>query len=228
MTCMVARFTVSGDRPAPRHREPTGPYLSTAGSGKPNEAVDEHHSNTDSPDLANTADVVENQDIARQALTQAQYLTRNSPEGVEAGRRRRARRSRRDGGRPSGLSGPGPDERDPQAVRGLLDGLVDERGWKRPLAEARVFADWATLVGSDIAGHCSPATLRDGQLRIEAESTAWATQLQLMASTLLATLVRELGPQVVTKVYITGPTGPTWKHGGWSVRGARGPRDTYG
>jgi predicted nucleic acid-binding Zn ribbon protein len=32
----------------------------------------------------------------------------------------------------------------------------------------------------------------------------------------------------VRKVFITGPTGPSWKHGGWSVRGARGPRDTYG
>jgi predicted nucleic acid-binding Zn ribbon protein len=40
--------------------------------------------------------------------------------------------------------------------------------------------------------------------------------------------VAELGQQVVTKLIITGPVGPSWKHGGWSVRGARGPRDTYG
>jgi predicted nucleic acid-binding Zn ribbon protein len=105
---------------------------------------------------------------------------------------------------------------------------VDERGWQRPLAEARVFADWAALVGADIAAHCSPSSLNAGELRIAAESTAWATQLQLMASTLLASLARQLGPEVVHKIFITGPTGPSWKHGGWSVRGARGPRDTYG
>jgi predicted nucleic acid-binding Zn ribbon protein len=91
-----------------------------------------------------------------------------------------------------------------------------------------VFADWPALVGVDIAAHCRPAALNQGELRITAESTAWATQLQLMASTLLASLARQLGPKVVAKIVITGPTGPSWKHGGWSVRGARGPRDTYG
>jgi predicted nucleic acid-binding Zn ribbon protein len=65
-------------------------------------------------------------------------------------------------------------------------------------------------------------------LRIAAESTAWATQLRLLAGTLLARLVAELGPDVVTKLSISGPTGPSWKHGGRSVRGGRGPRDTYG
>ena len=91
-----------------------------------------------------------------------------------------------------------------------------------------MFADWSALVGADIAGHASPQSLRDGELRITAESTAWATQLRLLSSTLLARLVAELGPQVVTKLIISGPVAPSWKHGGWSVRGARGPRDTYG
>jgi len=79
-----------------------------------------------------------------------------------------------------------------------------------------------------VAAHCAPQSLAKGELRIAAESTAWATQLRLLASTLLARLVAELGPQVVTKLIITGPVGPSWKHGAWSVRGARGPRDTYG
>jgi predicted nucleic acid-binding Zn ribbon protein len=91
-----------------------------------------------------------------------------------------------------------------------------------------VFAEWPALVGADVAAHCTPLTLTDGELRITAESTAWATQLRLLGSTLLARLVSELGPEVVTKLVITGPVGPSWKHGGRSVRGARGPRDTYG
>jgi predicted nucleic acid-binding Zn ribbon protein len=113
-------------------------------------------------------------------------------------------------------------------IGSLLADYVDERGWDRPLAEARVFADWPALVGPDVAAHCAPESLRDGELRISAESTAWATQLRLLGGTLLARLVAELGPDVVTKLIITGPVGPSWKHGGWSVRGARGPRDTYG
>ncbi len=63
---------------------------------------------------------------------------------------------------------------------------------------------------------------------MSAESSAWATQLRRLSGMLLARLVSELGPTVVTKIFITGPTGPSWSHGGWSVRGARGPRDTYG
>ena len=74
----------------------------------------------------------------------------------------------------------------------------------------------------------SPTTLREGELRVDAESTAWATQLRLLAATMLARLVAELGPEVVTKLVVTGPAGPSWKHGRCSVRGARGPRDTYG
>ena len=103
-----------------------------------------------------------------------------------------------------------------------------ERGWDRPLAQARVFAEWPALVGADVAAHCAPQSLHEGELQIAAESTAWATQLRLLAATLLARLVAELGPDVVTKLHITGPTGPSWKHGGRRVRGARGPRDTYG
>ena len=69
-----------------------------------------------------------------------------------------------------------------------------DRGWERPLAEARVFSDWAAIVGADVASHCQPSALRDGELRISAESTAWATQLRLLAGTLLARIVAELGP----------------------------------
>jgi len=172
-------------------------------------------------------------DIARAALAGAQGIAR--PNG-RSGRRRRdreaGRRTRREnlaGRNRGGYSAPGPDPgTDPERIGSLLGAYIDERGWDRPLAEARVFAEWPALVGRDVAAHCAPQSLAKGELRIAAESTAWATQLRLLASTLLARLVAELGPQVVTKLIITGPVGPSWKHGAWSVRGARGPRDTYG
>jgi predicted nucleic acid-binding Zn ribbon protein len=79
-----------------------------------------------------------------------------------------------------------------------------------------------------VAAHCEPTGLRAGELRIAAESTAWATQLRMLAGTLLARIVAELGPDVVTRVVVTGPVAPSWKHGRRSVHGSRGPRDTYG
>lgn len=182
-------------------------------------------------------------DLVQAALADARGIVRTTPRrrGTRAGKQTRqdtlaGRRTGRRGANPAadperlgGYSGAGPDlDKDPQLVGTLLNGYVNERGWQRPLAEGRVFADWSGLVGDGVAAHCTPQTLRDGELQIVAESTAWATQLRLLSSTLLARLVAELGPDLVTKLRITGPTGPSWKHGGWSVRGARGPRDTYG
>jgi predicted nucleic acid-binding Zn ribbon protein len=159
------------------------------------------------------------------ALAAARALARGRPV--------RRRPSRRDAGsagtaRRGGYSGPAPDAADPQPIGEVLAGYVGDRGWQRPLDQARVFADWAGLVGPEVAAHCHPASLRDGELTVRAQSTAWATQLRLLGGTLLARVVAEVGPDVVSKIVVTGPTGPSWKHGRFTVPGARGPRDTYG
>jgi predicted nucleic acid-binding Zn ribbon protein len=168
-------------------------------------------------------------DLVSAALSGARVIARTARRRDTGPGRRRTRRENLAGRGKGGYSGPGPDPvRDPQRIGPLIADYVAERGWEEPISQARVFADWAALVGPEVAAHCAPQTLSEGELRVSAESTAWATQLRLLSSTLLARLVAELGADVVTKLIITGPTGPTWKHGGWSVRGARGPRDTYG
>lgn len=165
-------------------------------------------------------------DLARSALNDARQMARGRPARKTG--RRGAGGTPGSGARRGGYTGPGPDENDPQPVGRVLAGYVEDRDWERPLAEARVFADWPALVGSDVAAHSTPMVLRDGELKVSAESTAWATQLRMLTASLLARLVAELGPDVVTKLSISGPVGPSWKHGGYSVRGTRGPRDTYG
>jgi predicted nucleic acid-binding Zn ribbon protein len=129
--------------------------------------------------------------------------------------------------RPRGYSGPGPDPRDPQPFGAILAKLVKARGWQRPAAEATVFGAWERLVGTDIAAHCRPVRLADGELTVEAESTAWATQLRGLTRKLLHRIGAEVGPNVVTTLHIHGPAAPSWVKGPRRVRG-RGPRDTYG
>ena len=172
--------------------------------------MDKDHGLTDESDT----DPVE-PDLAHQALERARGT----------GKRKRRRPAKGEGG---GYSAPGPDPRDPQLLSSVMAGLYSERGWERSVTEARLFADWAGIVGADIARRCQPASLTDGELRLTAETTAWATQLRIMSGSLLARIAAEVGPDMVRRLTITGPTGPTWKHGAWSVRGARGPRDTYG
>ncbi|MEV0427729.1 DciA family protein [Micromonospora sp. NPDC050495] len=126
-----------------------------------------------------------------------------------------------------GYSGPGPDPRDPQPLGAVLDKLVKARGWQQPAAEATVFGAWERVVGPEVAQHSRPVKLENGELTVEARSTAWATQLRLLAGSLLQQIGREVGHNVVRKLHIHGPAAPSWARGPRRVRG-RGPRDTYG
>jgi predicted nucleic acid-binding Zn ribbon protein len=207
-------------------------YSSTPVGGKTQHAVDSGRIGTsaqDDPEVGAEpqdpgAAAAESVDLALSALAGAQRIARGRPGPRRPGRRRREP----EGHSPGGYSGPGPDETDPQPIGGLIAGYLEERGWERPLAEARIFAEWGGLVGAEVGAHSSPVSLQNGELKVTAESTAWATQLRLLSGTLLARLAAELGPQIVTSLRISGPSGPSWKHGGFSVRGTRGPRDTYG
>jgi predicted nucleic acid-binding Zn ribbon protein len=145
--------------------------------------------------------------------------------GRGAGRPARLRRARRSGG---GYSGARPDELDPAPIGSILGSAMAELGWVAPLAHARLMGQWASVVGADIAARCHPVSLVDGELRVAAESTAWATQLRLMTPQILARITRELPAGLVTKLVVTGPSVPSWKHGPWSMHGGRGVRDTYG
>ncbi|MDQ3153376.1 MAG: DciA family protein, partial [Actinomycetota bacterium] len=126
-----------------------------------------------------------------------------------------------------GWSGPGSDDRDPQAFGRLAARLVTERGWGDRVAGGVVFGRWAQLVGEEIAEHATPVTLRDGELTVQATSTAWATQLRLLQRRLLGRITAGVGRGVVTRLRVQGPAAPTWRHGNRTVPG-RGPRDTYG
>jgi predicted nucleic acid-binding Zn ribbon protein len=122
---------------------------------------------------------------------------------------------------------PGGDDREPLAFGAAIRRLVDERGWQDATAAGRVLGDWEQLVGPEIADHCRPASLTDGELVLVAESSAWATQLRLLTRTLQARLTAQVGEGVVTAVVVRGPSTPDWRRGPRRVRG-RGPRDTYG
>lgn len=126
-----------------------------------------------------------------------------------------------------GWSGPGPDQHDPQPFGTLLSQLVKARGWQRPAAEATLFGAWERVVGPDVAEHCRPVKLEGGELTLEASSTAWGSQLRLLAGSLLKKIAAEVGHNVVTRLRVHGPATPSWNRGPRRVRG-RGPRDTYG
>jgi predicted nucleic acid-binding Zn ribbon protein len=137
------------------------------------------------------------------------------------------RRPRRPSSVDQPWSGAGPDGRDPARLGDAVDELVRDRDWTRTLTAAGLLPRWEQIVGSDIAAHCRPERLEAGELTCIAESTAWATQLRFMSAQLLVRIANEVGPGVVVRLRVRGPSVPDWRHGPLRVTG-RGPRDTYG
>ncbi len=159
-------------------------------------------------------------------LDLARSLTQATAGSTPTARRRPARR--RSAIRGGQLSGAHPDERDPQLLESEMGRLVGERGWELSLRMRGLFTRWPELVGEEVAAHCTPESFADGRLVVRTDSTAWATQLKLLAATVVRRLNEDLGDGTVTLIEVLGPHGPSWKKGPRSVRDGRGPRDTYG
>jgi len=158
-------------------------------------------------------------------LDLARSLTRATARSTPAARKKWRKKSSPSGGR---VSGAHPDDRDPQLLDSTLGRLVSEHGWEVDLRVQGVFGRWPELVGAEVAQHCTPESFADSRLVVRTDSTAWATQLRLLAPTLVRRLNEELGHGTVTVIDVLGPHLPTWKKGLRSVRDGRGPRDTYG
>ena len=117
---------------------------------------------------------------------------------------------------------------DPTLISDVLTNLVSDRQWESGLAEGNLFAQWEKIVGSDIATHTTPISILEGVLLIQCSSTAWATQLQSVHDQLVATISSSAPGALIESLRFTGPSAPSWKKGIRTIRGARGPRDTYG
>ena len=116
---------------------------------------------------------------------------------------------------------------EPERLGGAIDGLLDAHGWQQRAAMGSVFGRWAEIVGQDLAAHTRPDSFADSELVVTADSTAWATQVRLLASVLVARLNAELGQGTVRRVKVRGPAPPR-QRGAWRVPGSKGPGDTYG
>lgn len=104
---------------------------------------------------------------------------------------------------------------------------IAERGWAEDMARGWVLNHWDELVGEKIAQHTRVEMIKDQKIFITCDSTAWATNLKYMQTTILQTIAEKIGPNQIVGLRIFGPKAPNWKKGRLHVKG-RGPRDTYG
>ncbi|WP_425528084.1 DUF721 domain-containing protein [Yinghuangia seranimata] len=137
---------------------------------------------------------------------------------AQARNRYEKQQERRDGRRGLRRSGSGPDDRDPQPLRGVMGRLIAERGWQTPAAVHGVMGRWPEIVGPGIAAHCTPERFDEGRLVVRTDSDNYATHVRWLAPKLLARINQELGDGTVTYIEVRGPAGERRRGGGrWSA-----------
>ncbi len=160
--------------------------------------------------------------LAREAMERARASARaRGATRRSAGRSQRDKLARRAATEPYGTG------RDPQPMSAAVESLLRRMGWTEQIQVTSVTARWREVIGDRIADHCEPVGFEDGILTVKATSTAWATQLQMMAGQIRHRLNEEFGREVVRELKVWGPTSRSWTKGPRTVKG-RGPRDTYG
>ena len=95
--------------------------------------------------------------------------------------------------------------------------MLSARGWRPRAAVAGVFGRWPAIVGEQVASHVRPVAFEEGELIVEADSSAWAQQMRLLAPQILKRLAEELGAGTVQHVKVRAP-------GGRGSGPRRGPR----
>ena len=82
----------------------------------------------------------------------------------------------------------------PVRIGAAVDHLLRARGLEATAVLADVVGCWEATVGRDVATHVTPVVVRQSELVVEVDEPAWATQVQLLSSLLLARLADQLGP----------------------------------
>ncbi|MFJ2736140.1 DciA family protein [Streptomyces sp. NPDC087317] len=145
---------------------------------------------SDAPELSGV-------DLARVALQQARLAARNNGGEARAPRRRRATTMKRDGREPSGFAA-------------VLQGLMADRAWELPAAGGSVLDRWPDIAGAvapQLPHHVAAVAFHPetGQLDLRPDSPAYATQLRLITTRIVATANSTVGTDAVRTVRVLPP-----------------------
>lgn len=95
---------------------------------------------------------------------------------------------------------------EPSRLKDLLPGATGRLGIPSPEATGRVWSAWKDIVGPAVASHAEPTSLRDGVLRVRADSPAWATEIGYLADEIRSRANAVTGRSLVLEVRVwTGP-----------------------
>lgn len=92
------------------------------------------------------------------------------------------------------------DKRDPAPIKAVLGDVGKRLGVESALQTGTLWRRWREIVGPEIADHAEPTSLKEGVLRVRADSAAWATEIGYLGPEIArkanamarSTLVREV------------------------------------
>lgn len=94
----------------------------------------------------------------------------------------------------------------PRRIGDLLDDAGRRAGVTAPIETGKLWAQWRQIVGPEVSAHAQPSSLRDGILRVRADSPAWATEIGYLGEEIRRRANDAAGRAIVTEVRVwTGP-----------------------
>lgn len=82
----------------------------------------------------------------------------------------------------------------------ILGSLMKARGLQGRMSEYRIFGQWEKTVGSVIAGHAQPVSVRGSKLFVAVDSPAWMQQLSLLKPEIIEKVNRILGKEAIRDI----------------------------
>ncbi|MDJ0385223.1 DciA family protein [Streptomyces sp. G-G2] len=158
-------------------------------------------------------------DLARVALHQAREAAKARGEG---GTRKTKRRARATTARVDG--------REPTGFAAVLQGLMADRAWNVPAAGGSILDQWPDIAAGlspKLAVHVTAVAFHaeTGQLDLRPDSPAYATQLRLISSRIVAAANDAAGTQAVctVRVLAVGATTPAPREAATAPKAATAP-----
>ncbi|HAK59641.1 MAG TPA: DUF721 domain-containing protein [Nitrospiraceae bacterium] len=99
-----------------------------------------------------------------------------------------------------------------------LGTVLSKRGLGGRLKEYRIFGQWEKIVGTVIALHAQPLSVRGKTLSVVVDSSAWMQQLTMLKPEIIRKVARGLGHAAIERI--------TLKIGPVDVSSARAPERT--
>lgn len=99
-------------------------------------------------------------------------------------------------------------EKEPAALRGLLGPAASGYGLDDALSAGTLWKRWIDVVGPDLAAHAEPTSLRDGVLRVRADSPVWAHEIGYLTGEIRKRANETLGREAIAEVKVWNAPGP--------------------